>query len=537
MDRLSAPEQNAIGAYFADLLRKAEMDSGPEFLPRGLDVMGLVRQLALPSAETVEKLSYGDPLFRMPTQSNIPITTDRGYVAEVLGMAPAVPPAARATTRISNEVADQLVKAITRNPDATAVRALDEISRMSPVPQITTYHGSPHLFGRLDPSKVGTGEGAQAYGVGAGYTAEARPVAEEYKRFVQADKSGGFPSFLARSRYAESGGDKEKAAASINESISRLENDRNFLRNAMDVDETIKSYQDALKVLEDIQSNQGYLYKGEIPDEILPKFLDWDKPISNQKEVQQILESENLQDLLTRNEPRKVGRFTQVRIGGEPSGAEITGADLYRNLTEKLGSEKIASDYLESIGIRGIRYLDQGSRGSGEGTSNFIPFSPEDFRIQEINDIPIEDYYARGLLEPEAAKSSFKVVQPGDQVSGLTVREEVPNMGSISATLDDYEVLSGIREVPRGAFDKEYLDSLSFEKLDKRTKDLANQINESKEINPMIVGVDSKGAYIIEGGHRFDALMAQDTKSIPAMVVIDKSDPPTEDVLRGLLSE
>lgn len=128
MDRLSAPEQNAIGAYFADLLRKVEMDSGPEFLPRGLDVMGLVRQLALPSSETVEKLSYGDPLFRMPTQSNIPITTDRGYVAEVLGMAPAVPPAARATTRISNEVADQLVKAITRNQDATAPRVLEETS-------------------------------------------------------------------------------------------------------------------------------------------------------------------------------------------------------------------------------------------------------------------------------------------------------------------------------------------------------------------------------------------------------------------------
>jgi len=120
----------------ADLLRKIERDSGPEFLPRGLDVMGLVRQLALPSAETVEKLSYGDPLFRMPTQSNIPITTDKGYLAEVLGMAPVVPAASRATTRISNEVADQLVKAITRNPEATAVRALDEIGRMSPVPQV-----------------------------------------------------------------------------------------------------------------------------------------------------------------------------------------------------------------------------------------------------------------------------------------------------------------------------------------------------------------------------------------------------------------
>ncbi len=128
-----------------------------------------------------------------------------------------------------------------------------------------------------------------------------------------------------------------------------------------------------------------------------------------------------------------------------------------------------------------------------------------------------------------------KIVRPGDKVSGLTVREEVPNVSSIPASLDDYEILSGIREVPRGAFDKEYLDSLSFENLDKRTKDLARQIQESKEINPMIVGVDSKGAYIIEGGHRFDALMAQDTKSIPAMVVVDKSDPPSDDVLKGLL--
>ena len=45
---------------------------------------------------------------------------------------------------------------------------------------ITAYHGSPHLFRQFDPSRVGTGEGAQAYGVGAGYTAETRPVAETY---------------------------------------------------------------------------------------------------------------------------------------------------------------------------------------------------------------------------------------------------------------------------------------------------------------------------------------------------------------------
>jgi hypothetical protein len=30
---------------------------------------------------------------------------------------------------------------------------------------ITTYHGSPHDFDEFDMSKIGTGEGAQAYGL------------------------------------------------------------------------------------------------------------------------------------------------------------------------------------------------------------------------------------------------------------------------------------------------------------------------------------------------------------------------------------
>jgi hypothetical protein len=176
MAELRAPEQNRLLGQLARMLRTTEGDiAAPEFLPKGLDVMGLVRQLMLPSAETVEKLSYGDPLFRMPTQSNIPITADREYLADVVGMAPMVPAASRATTRLSNEAADQLVRAITRNPEATAPQVLEAAGQMLPMSRITTYHGSPSLFREFDPARVGTGEGAQAYGVGSGYTAEARP--------------------------------------------------------------------------------------------------------------------------------------------------------------------------------------------------------------------------------------------------------------------------------------------------------------------------------------------------------------------------
>ena len=47
-------------------------------------------------------------------------------------------------------------------------------------PGITAYHGSPHDFEQFDMSKIGTGEGAQAYGHGL-YFAEAEPVAMEYR--------------------------------------------------------------------------------------------------------------------------------------------------------------------------------------------------------------------------------------------------------------------------------------------------------------------------------------------------------------------
>jgi hypothetical protein len=79
--------------------------------------MGLVRQLMLPSAETVEKMSYGDPMFRMPTQSNIPITADKEYLADVAGMIPFGAPAARPTARGIQD----LVRQIQTTPPTGAV--------------------------------------------------------------------------------------------------------------------------------------------------------------------------------------------------------------------------------------------------------------------------------------------------------------------------------------------------------------------------------------------------------------------------------
>lgn len=128
----------------------------------------------------------------------------------------------------------------------------------------------------------------------------------------------------------------------------------------------------------------------------------------------------------------------------------------------------------------------------------------------------------------------FKTVKAGDVVDGRVVRSKIPNMDSISASLDNYTVLKGVREVPMSSFDSEYLKSISLDKMDDHTKNLVGALKQSGELNPLIVALDSKGAYVIEGGHRFDALIASKAKSVPALVVIDEDSPPTRKFINSI---
>jgi len=266
---------------------------------------------------------------------------------------------------------------------------------------ITAYHGSPYLFRQFDPTKVGTGEGAQAYGVGAGYTAEARPVAEGYRSATTRDRyttqEGIFePSSLehlnVRATLRKDGIDKAIEVA------RKSAVDSDYPETAAKATRDLQTLE-RLKVSGGIQPIEGYLYKGDIPDEILPKFLDWDKPLSQQsKEVKDILKKYDFTENI------KGGDIYNSLVYGKPTGFNETGDALFdtaivKDAMSKNISLKVASDELEKLGIRGIRYLDQGSRGtSGLGTSNFIPFRPEDFKVEQINDIPLQDWINKGLL-------------------------------------------------------------------------------------------------------------------------------------------
>jgi len=263
-------------------------------------------------------------------------------------------------------------------------------SRLAPAPAgslgMNVWHGSPHRFpptaknplGEFDPMKIGTGEGAQAYGVGAGYLAENPQTARIYsadRAYVGSAMQGkpstinfDDPAWLAQKTIDEFG-DTSKATSHL-KMVQRT-------AAKQQSPETKAQVQAAIDLLESGNiATKGNLYKVDLPDEHIAKMLDWDKPLSQQApEVQKAIKDAGL---------IKNDGTLSFMYNGEAR----TGGELYERLTSPLAKKftqgdggNAASKYLNSIGIKGIRYLDQGSRGAGQGTSNFVVFDPAHMNI------------------------------------------------------------------------------------------------------------------------------------------------------------
>lgn len=221
------------------------------------------------------------------------------------------------------------------------------------------YHGSPHRFqptannplGEFDPMKIGTGEGAQAYGAGAAYLAEAPEVAKGYAQNVRASKpSTNFKSPDGRD--------------------VRLINGTDWYVGNQPI-----THDAATNLWLKAGNNQSNLYKVDLPDEHIAKMLDWDKPFAKQPEtVKKVLRDSGLYKEYRAN----LSNFASPRGTRNPN---MRGENFAAYLENKLGGQQQVSEYLRSLGIPGIRYLDQGSRTAGEGTSNFVVFDPKHMNI------------------------------------------------------------------------------------------------------------------------------------------------------------
>jgi hypothetical protein len=281
-----------------------------------------------------------------------------------------------------------------------------------PVGAATVYHGSPYRFQRFDPTKIGSGEGAQAYGYGH-YVAESPEVAKGYQSATSKNKfitsSGLFdPSQLEHLNV--------RAAARRGDIDAAIEMARKYGAPDSDYPETAAKAARDLARLEPIKAsggmrqNTGSLYTIDLPDPAIARMLDWDRPLSEQKNIKELLTPESMG--LTLRNPESGGFMAYLGASGKPLGVQMKGTtpenfrskwiDRLSEMGDLEGGASRAFGYLggtssdlaptvanamRQAGIPGIRYLDQASRRAGTGTSNFVVFPGEEdlLRILSVN--------------------------------------------------------------------------------------------------------------------------------------------------------
>jgi hypothetical protein len=290
------------------------------------------------------------------------------------------------------------------------------------------YHGSPHKFDKFDSSKIGTGEGAQAYGHGL-YFADSPDVARMYK--ANNSRSAQF------SYNGKPIPDSDELRKSVAYYLTDAKGDKDAVRamfrpSYFTDNPSGKQFGRLLDRMDYSKLSAGSLYKVDLPDEHIAKMLDWDKPLSQQSEgVRKAMASlgYDLGSVKTAGElhaaaKRTLGSKQFSRMANEdiyfsrdlaqarkawnggPESLEnymntgdgswlrgvLTGAKdgnksggvAYKSLADKSGGfgqaayqgggQLEASRQLRELGIPGVRYFDGGSRGAGTGTSNYVVF-------------------------------------------------------------------------------------------------------------------------------------------------------------------
>ena len=296
------------------------------------------------------------------------------------------------------------------------------------------YHGSGADFDAFDHSHMGEGEGAQAYGWGT-YVTEVEGIGRTYAiqnttkhnealRALQHDVDA-ISDQLNRHRddlkYDEEQlkrANEWRAEAELDYELFRDEAEklkekygeaspkyRNHLFNDIYTDEmkraqsSVKSMEESIqyrkekiaeleKALKDKQAEidelpkefPRHLYTVEIPDDNGSNYLDWNGHPAESllKDVGSFLEREGFERVQDSPVRYEKGESTVVL------NPNATGADLYAELREALGSDKKASQALAELGCIGIKYPADNMRGGRkDGAKNYVIFNENDAKITD----------------------------------------------------------------------------------------------------------------------------------------------------------
>ena len=296
-------------------------------------------------------------------------------------------------------------------------------------------------LGRFDMSKIGTGEGAQAYSRGL-YFAEREATGQSYREALSGKNAsfedGSFvPEWVLTAqkngKLKEAKLDFQDRVKQINEMMDRSERPH-LLKEQLDTN---------AKILQGIERLEG----GDIPkvgrmyevniDATPDEFIDWDLPLDEQ--------SESVMNAL-----KKTDWYQYAEEGAynaaERRGDNAYGMDLVRWLEED-GAED-AAQMLKDAGIKGVQYADAQTRfGKGPKTKNYVVY---DDRLVDITkkygiSIPLATAVLAGSMTPEEAQAgplsagALRIIDPrfsGPVGSGSTRKGVLSDLEGVETTVD-----------------------------------------------------------------------------------------------------
>jgi len=382
---------------------------GPGLIPKNDADASQTGFTLFPLTDKVKRsvMEEGQPLFAKPAENITP--TKLNELAENLRQAldeATTPPPGRLDDPIKDAP-----KQVERLREDLAEDIAVAMGQPSPaqLAAIRAYHGSPHDFDKFDLSKIGTGEGAQAYGFGL-YFAENEGVARSYRDALAGDSTaqlrvGDQPFDINNpvhvASYYKNSGNFKSTADAIADLTAYPTGQR--IADGVVPDETLAEAVTLLKRSAGLfgkripEMSSGRLYEVNIkadPND----FLDWDKNAREQPA-----------HLIERiNALRSAGKFTEAPNRFLPRTPDETAA-------------------FRDAGIPGIRYLDQGSRGAGEGSRNYVVFDDNLVEIVAKDGKPITPEEKKNILadmrrqqaEERAAKQQAEQPQQQAQPSPL----------------------------------------------------------------------------------------------------------------------
>jgi len=251
--------------------------------------------------------------------------------------------------------------------------------------ELTAFHGSPHLFSKFDPDKIGTGEGRQSYGWGFYFTDSVKRATDYAQTLTIRNK--GYTQFPDGRKFCPKHEDVNIAIEDVLSASTPEEFNIKKTEWLSDWSEDFSKepkFQELINILSILPYNSkfivhspGIIYAVKLhPGKHVGDYnwLMWDRPVNVQT-------SETIVNGFI-----KMGKINPACKDAMISKFQVrSGKILYNILSKIFGSDKLASLFLINCNIHGMKYpADAFNLGTSMDTSdgyNYVVYDPRIIRI------------------------------------------------------------------------------------------------------------------------------------------------------------